>query len=151
MESTEELITALNACSRTKGHRCSECLLLGRYDYRVCAKIVMRKAANQIERLQSQLAEEASRRYQAECNYDAWKKQALEAQRRERAAVEDMAVMALAMRESAEMPEGCCFACTYDAQNLPDNVMLAYGECPGYDKNDCFEWRGPGAGEGATE
>ena len=68
--------------------------------------------------------------------------QLAESKRRERAAVEDMKVMALAMRESEELPEGCCFACVCDAQNLPDNCILAYGECPGYDTNDCFEWRG---------
>jgi len=52
------------------------------------------------------------------------------------------------MRESDELQEGCCFACKYDSQNLPDNVMLAYGECPGYDSDDCFEWRGlPQEGE----
>ena len=59
------------------------------------------------------------------------------------AAVEDMKVMALAMRESDELSEGCCFACVCDGQNLPGNVILPYGECPGYDTNDCFEWRGP--------
>lgn len=60
------------------------------------------------------------------------------------AAIADMKIMALAMRESDELQEGCCFACKYDSQNLPDNVMLAYGECPGYDSDDCFEWRGAG-------
>lgn len=45
MEDIEELIAALSACSRAKGHRCSECPLLSRYDYRVCAKTVMQKAA----------------------------------------------------------------------------------------------------------
>ena len=68
-------------------------------------------------------------------------------QQRERAAVEDLKVMALAMRESEELSEGCCFACAYDAQNLPDNVILAYGECPGYDTDECFEWRGPSGGK----
>lgn len=63
--------------------------------------------------------------------------------RRERAAVEDMKVMALAMRESEELSEGCCFACAYDGQNLPDDAILIYGECPGYEADDCFEWRGP--------
>ena len=62
------------------------------------------------------------------------------------AAIKDMQVMALEMRESEEMPEGCCFACQYDSQNLPDNVILAYGECPGYDRDDCFAWRGAGEG-----
>jgi len=63
-------------------------------------------------------------------------------------AVEDMKVMALAMRENEELSEGCCFACVCDAQNLPDNCILPYGECPGYDTEDCFEWRGEKKGEG---
>ena len=58
------------------------------------------------------------------------------------AAVEDMKIMALAMRESEELSEGCCFACICDAQNLPDGCILPYGECPGYERNDCFKWRG---------
>lgn len=65
-----------------------------------------------------------------------------ESQRREKAAVEDMKVMALVMRESEEISEGCCFACKHDAQNLPGDVILAYGECPGYECSNCFEWRG---------
>ena len=68
---------------------------------------------------------------------------ALEAKERElAAAVSDMKIMALAMRESEELSEGCCFACVCDAQNLPDDCILPYGECPGYEKDDCFEWRG---------
>ena len=67
----------------------------------------------------------------------------LEAKERELAeAVSDMKIMALAMRESEELSEGCCFACVCDAQNLPDDCILPYGECPGYEKDDCFEWRG---------
>jgi hypothetical protein len=62
-------------------------------------------------------------------------------------AVGDMNVMALAMRESEELSEGCCFACIYDGQNLPDNAILPYGECPGYERDDCFEWRGDAAEE----
>ena len=57
------------------------------------------------------------------------------------AAVEDMNVMALAMRESDELSETCCFACICDAQNMPDDCILSYGECPGYDTTDCFQWR----------
>ena len=73
-------------------------------------------------------------------------------QRRERAAVGDLKVMALAMRESEELSEGCCFACAHDGQNLPDDAILIYGECPGYEADDCFEWRGPQeAGKGSAE
>ena len=70
-----------------------------------------------------------------------------ESRERERAAVEDMKAMALAMRESEELTEGCCFACAHEAQNIPGDVILAYGECPGHNSDNCFEWRGP-AGEG---
>lgn len=66
--------------------------------------------------------------------------QIAEAQRREKAAIKDMKIMALAMRESNELSEGCCFACI--CENLPNNCILPYGECPGYEKDDCFEWRG---------
>ncbi len=82
---------------------------------------LLTSAADLIESLQAQLAK---------------------SQRRERAAVDDMKVMALVMRESEEISEGCCFACKYDAQNLPGDVILAYGECPGYECSNCFEWRG---------
>ncbi len=65
-----------------------------------------------------------------------------EAERRERAAVMDLKAMALVMRESEELSEGCCFACICDGQNLPDGCILPYGECPGFERDDCFEWRG---------
>ena len=61
-------------------------------------------------------------------------------------AITDMKVMALAMRESEELSESCCFACI--CENLPDNCILPYGECPGYDKTNCFEWRRDGGGDG---
>lgn len=61
------------------------------------------------------------------------------------AAVKDMKIMALAMRESEELSEGCCFACI--CENLPADCILPYGECPGYEKDDCFEWRGYKAGD----
>lgn len=62
-------------------------------------------------------------------------------------AVGDMNVMALAMRENDELSEACCFACICDGANLPEGVILPYGECPGYERNDCFEWRGDAAEE----
>jgi hypothetical protein len=66
-------------------------------------------------------------------------------QERDRA-IEDINSMALAMRESEELSVGCCFACIYE--NLPEDCILPYGECPGYERDDCFEWRGlPPKGE----
>ena len=85
-------------------------------------------AADRLESQEQKIAELIARAESAERERDA--------------AIADMKIMALAMRESDELQEGCCFACKYDSQNLPDNVMLAYGECPGYDSDDCFEWRG---------
>lgn len=83
---------------------------------------------DEIDRLTAALAAEKAKREAAE--------------KRTEAAIADLKVMALAMRESEEMPEGCCFACLYESENLPDNVLLAYGECPGFDSDECFEWRG---------
>ena len=107
-----------------------------------------RDCADCIESLQAQLAEEKIASQSLRNAANGYKAQLAASQRRERAAVEDMKVMALAMRESDELSEGCCFACVCDGQNLPGNVILPYGECPGYDTNDCFEWRGPLAGKG---
>jgi len=47
-------------------------------------------AAYLIDSLTAQLNEEISRRYQAECNYDHWKQQALESERMEKEAVADI-------------------------------------------------------------
>ena len=92
-----------------------------------CDILLMRNAADRLEQLQRENEELTARAERAEKERDA--------------AIADMKTMALVMRESDELQEGCCFACIYDSQNLPDNVMLAYGECPGYDSDDCFEWR----------
>ena len=56
-------------------------------------------------------------------------------------AVADMEAMALAMRESEEMQENCCFACKF-ADTNNDN-MEPWDECPGFEVDKCFEWRGP--------
>ena len=105
-------------------------------DYRTGTKRLKKRIA----RLQDERDRAQMEKYQAD-------EVLSKAERRERAMIEDMKEMALAMRESEELPEGCCFACICDAQNLPDNVILAYRECPGYDRNDCFEWRGAQEGE----
>ena len=62
------------------------------------------------------------------------------------AAVEDLKTMALAMRESDELEVGCCFACKFDASN--NDNMEPWNECPGFNTDNCFEWRGPQAGKG---
>lgn len=78
--------------------------------------------ADLIDGLTAQLNEEISRRYQAECNYDHWKQQALESERREKAAVEDLkAILALAC--VAEV-EGICNYCSDDGENCTGTTGL---------------------------
>lgn len=52
----DEVVNALRACNRTKGHRCSECPALGRYNHRMCKSAVDKFAADHIESLQAELA-----------------------------------------------------------------------------------------------
>ena len=129
--SDDELVAALVICNNRKGERCSSCPAFSKFGYpRACKRTVDLKVAElykRIKRENTALREKAER-----------------AEKERDAAIADMKTMALVMRESDELQEGCCFACKYDSQNLPDNVMLAYGECPGYDSDDCFEWRGAG-------
>ena len=65
------------------------------------------------------------------------------------AAVEDLKTMALAMRESDELEVGCCFACKFDASN--NDNMEPWNECPGFNTDNCFEWRGLQDGKGAAK
>lgn len=57
------------------------------------------------------------------------------------AAVEDMKNIVDAVRQK-HCDDTCCFACKYDA----DFSIMPSGdyanECPGFDRDDCFEWRG---------
>ena len=60
---------------------------------------------------------------------------------REQAAVEDMKRIVDAVREK-HGDETCCFACKYDADmSITDSGSYA-NECPGFDRDDCFDWRG---------
>ena len=69
-----------------------------------------------------------------------------ESQRMERAAVEDMKLIVDAVREE-HCDETCCFACKFDCDtSITDSGAYAC-ECPGFERDDCFEWRGPVAGE----
>jgi hypothetical protein len=86
---------------------------------------VMMMAADLIETLQAQLAA---------------------SQARERAAEEDMKNIVDAVRE-AHCDGTCCFACKYDADFSIGESGNYLNECPGFDRDDCFEWRGPQAGE----
>ena len=64
------------------------------------------------------------------------------------AAVVDMKSIVDAVRE--EYSDGtCCFACKYDFDTSCDEYGCCPWECPGFESNDCFEWRGlPQDGEG---
>lgn len=87
------------------------------------------EAADLIESLQAQLATE---------------------KRRADAAVEDMKRIVDSVREE-HYDETCCFACKYDADmSITDSGAYA-NECPGFERNDCFEWRGLRAGEGERD
>lgn len=67
-------------------------------------------------------------------------------QRRERAAVEDMKLIVDAVRE-AHCDETCCFACKFDCDTSITDSGCHANECPGFERDDCFEWRGSAAGE----
>jgi len=72
-------------------------------------------------------------------------------QRRERAAVEDMKLIVDAVRE-AHGDETCCFACKFDCDTSITDSGCYANECPGFERDDCFEWRGPQeAGKGSAE
>jgi hypothetical protein len=92
---------------------------------RVSISDMARDCANMIESLQAQLAA---------------------SQARERAAEEDMKNIVDAVRE-AHCDGTCCFACKYDADFSIGESGNYLNECPGFDRDDCFEWRGPQAGE----
>ena len=71
-----------------------------------------------------------------------------QAEAREKAAVADMKLIVDAVREEYS-DETCCFACKYDIDTSCDECGCCPGECPGFESNDCFEWRGlPQEGEG---
>lgn len=70
------------------------------------------------------------------------------AERERDAAVADMKLIVDAVREEY-IDETCCFACKYDFDTSCDESGCCPGECPGFESNDCFEWRGlPQDGEG---
>lgn len=73
-----------------------------------------------------------------------------DAQRRADKAVEDMKNIVDNVREE-HCDETCCFACKFDCDTSITDSGAHACECPGFDRDDCFEWRGPQeAGEGDT-
>ena len=57
----DTVVRALRICNQPKGHRCSECPIFSRYEYRICKATVDRFAAELIESLQAELAESQRR------------------------------------------------------------------------------------------
>ena len=60
------------------------------------------------------------------------------------AAVDGMKIIADTYREK-NCDDGICGLCKFDADHGLDGDA---NECPGFETDDCFEWRGPQAGEG---
>jgi hypothetical protein len=61
--------------------------------------------------------------------------------RRADAAVGDMKLIVDAVREE-HGDETCCFACKFDCDTSITDSGCYANECPGFDTNECFEWRG---------
>ena len=57
------------------------------------------------------------------------------------AAERDMKLIADAVREK-HCDQTCCFACKHDCDTSTNDSGEFEEECPGFDKDDCFEWRG---------
>ena len=64
-----------------------------------------------------------------------------QAERERDAAKADMKLIVDAVRET-HCDETCCFACKYDFDTSINDSGELNGECPGFDRDDCFEWRG---------
>lgn len=73
-----------------------------------------------------------------------------ESQRMEQAAVEDMKLIVDAVREK-HCDETCCFACKFDCDTSITDSGDHACECPGFERDDCFEWRGFSEREGWVE
>ncbi len=57
------------------------------------------------------------------------------------AAVAEMKRIVDAVREE-HCDETCCFACKYDCDTSITDTGDYACECPGFERDDCFEWRG---------
>lgn len=126
----DEIVRALRCCGNTdtKKPDCEHCPLLST---RMCVKVMLEGAADLIEQQQSHIAE--------------LEQQLAASQREEQAAVENMKIIADTYREK-NCDDGICGLCKFDADHGLDGYA---NECPGFETDDCFEWRGPqDAGEG---
>ena len=71
-----------------------------------------------------------------------------QAERERDAAKADMKLIADAVREK-HCDDTCCFVCKFDCDTSKNDSGEFENECPGFDRDDCFEWRGlPQDGEG---
>jgi len=71
-----------------------------------------------------------------------------QAEKERDAAKADMKLIVDAVRET-HCDETCCVQCKYDCHMSINDSGEFNNECPGFDKDDCFEWRGlPQDGEG---
>jgi lysyl-tRNA synthetase class I len=93
---------------------------------------VMSAAADRLESQEQTIAALTARAEQAEA--------------REKAAIADMKLIVDAVRET-HCDETCCFACKHDCDTSINDSGEYNSECPGFYRDDCFEWRGARKGE----
>ena len=80
--------------------------------------------------------------YQQKCQEVAeLEKQLTEANRRADAAIKEMKLIVDAVREE-HCDDTCCFACMFDCDTSITWTGDHANECPGFELNDCFLWRG---------
>ena len=91
-----------------------------RQKYGSVAATYARKLAGVIDELQSQLAE---------------------ANLRAEAAIKEMKLIVDVVREK-HCDDTCCFACMFDCDTSITQTGDYAEECPGFELNDCFLWRG---------
>ena len=99
-----------------------------------CRTVLMQSAADRLESQERTIAELTARAESAEVERDAAKA--------------DMKLIADAVREK-HCDNTCCFACKFDCDMSTNDSGEFENECQGFDRDDCFEWRGlPQDGEG---
>jgi len=145
---TGEIVRALRCVAEAT--ECKDC----RYKYPVGNVILCdheQMNANAADRLESQ--ERTIDELEDECGklmmtIDLLTARAEQAEKERDAAKADMKLIVDAVRET-HCDETCCFACKYDCDMSINDSGEFNNECPGFDKDDCFEWRGlPQDGEG---
>ena len=125
---TENIAKALRVCF-AKTCACSECP----FEHESCGDLEQ-LAADRLEAQEQTIAALTARAEQTERERDAAKA--------------DMKLIVDAVRET-HCDETCCFACKYDCDMSINDSGGFSNECPGFYKDDCFEWRGlPQEGEG---